>query len=115
MPKRCGKIQINTVYQIIHENKMKNLLLKVLFIINIFAIITGLVFLLFDVKDWMYTNTLFFFVRFILTIGFLFMWVWCIIIWTRNDKEPKHLLLLFLFSALYLPFYYTRIKKNKWV
>ncbi len=94
---------------------MKTFFLKGLFVINILAIVIGIIALLFDIKDWMYTNTYFFFVRFILTIGFLLMWVWSIILWIKKDKEPKYLLLLLLLSALYLPFYYFRIKKNNWI
>ena len=43
----------------------------------------------------------------------IFLWGYCLWFWYKNDKYSKSIFLLFLFSWLYAPIYYYRVKIKK--
>lgn len=53
-------------------------------------------------------------IRGILVVLSMLLWIHCIIIWSKFDKNMSHLLLIFLLSGIYVIFYFRRIKKEAW-
>lgn len=54
-------------------------------------------------------------IRGILTIMVIIMWIFCIYIWSKFDKNIMRLILIIFLNSIYLIFYYKVIIKNKWI
>lgn len=54
------------------------------------------------------------YIRFILVIPIIYLWIIYIKIWAKYDRVTYRLLMLIFLNSLYFPFYYYRIRKNNW-
>lgn len=97
---------------------MKRTLFDICYVATIITIITFLVSFVFT--DFKFSSYLFFNSEAIVFrgIAFLFLfilWIKCIFVWAKNDKDILRFLLLFFLQAFYMIYYYPRIRKNNWV
>lgn len=87
-----------------------NVLMIVIFIALMFAVVFGSE-LIFDI----FKNETFINIRMILSIPILILWIYNLIIWSREDKNIGRFLLLFFLNGLYNPFYYKSIIRKGWL
>jgi len=97
---------------------MKKIFFDICYAATIITIITFLVSFIF--ADFKLSSYLFYSTEAIVFRGIAFLllfilWVKCIVIWAKNDKDILRFLLLFFFHAFYLIYYYPRVRKNNWV
>ena len=63
-----------------------------------------------SVSDESFMNT-----RMLLTLPILFLWIYCMILWSKKDKVVARFFLLFFLNGFYTPFYFNRVLKNGWL
>ena len=99
---------------------MKNLFLKLCYISNILLIVVTIMLAISHIleieaiKDLLFSNfgAL---IRGVLALLSIFLWIYCIFIWTKHDKKIPRLLLIFFLSGIYIIFYFRRIIKKGWL
>ena len=98
---------------------MKKIILNTLYVVNVaFVILTILlpIINLFGENDFydFFVSSSGSILRSVLSFMVLFLWVYCIYVWSKFDKKAIRLVLLIFLSAFYIIFYYPRVMKNKW-
>lgn len=97
---------------------MKKVFFDICYVATIITIIIFLVSFVFsgiDLNDYLFYNTEMIIFRGIAFLLLFTLWIKCIIIWAKNDKDIVRFFLLFLLQAFYILYYYPRVRKNKWV
>ena len=97
---------------------MKKIFFDICYAATIITIFTFLV--SFIIVDFKLGNYLFFNAEAIVFRGIAFLllfilWVKCIVVWAKKDKDILRFLLLFFLQAFYIIYYYPKIRKRKWV
>jgi hypothetical protein len=95
---------------------MKKILFQILFAINIIALILMIWYLVLfahgnstekleTLLTWRMNATYFVFI----------FWIWCIVIWSKNDKRIARFFPLFFLPGLFTFYYYFLVIKSKWL
>jgi hypothetical protein len=53
--------------------------------------------------------------RMLLNIPILILWIYNIVVWSKNDKKTLRLILIIFLNGFYNPFYYRMAVKKKWL
>jgi hypothetical protein len=103
------------------KSKKLKPLLNICYYINIFMLIHVVfiimaAFLSYDAfLEFSFFNQKFIYIRTLLSIPVLILWISSLIIWAKHDKRIGHFFLLFFLMGLYSPFYYRKSKLNGWI
>ena len=54
-------------------------------------------------------------IRMILLPFLFILWIKCIIVWSKKDRNIGRFFLLFFLHGFYIMYYYPKIKENKWL
>jgi len=54
-------------------------------------------------------------IRGVALLFLLILWIKCIIVWSKKDKNVLRFFLLFFLHGLYMLYYYPKIIKNNWL
>ncbi len=99
---------------------MKNVILKTCYIANI--LLVALIILLpvasfleiNSLLDFMTTNTGLS-IRSVLSVLTAILWIYCIYLWAKFDKNMVRFVLILFLTAFYLIFYFKRALKEGWI
>ena len=99
---------------------MKNTFLKVCYIANLFLILIALLlpityFLKVNFISDLLVSDIWGFIRGVLLILTIILWIYCINIWAKFDKKLYRLFLILLLNSIYIIFYYRKALKEGWV
>jgi hypothetical protein len=88
-----------------------NILMLALFAMIILAALLGLGLLL----DIVFFNETAIMIRTLLSVPVFILWVYCLVIWGKQDKDIGRFFLLFFLIGFYSPFYFRKSLKKQWV
>lgn len=103
---------------------MKKMSFGICYISTVISIVNLIVFFIFyitsdtaylDLFDQILLNPKLFIIRFILTLLFFVLWIKCIIVWSKKDKNIIRFFLLFFLHGFYILYYYPKVIKNNWL
>ena len=99
---------------------MKKLFFRICYYVNVLMLFVTFVIITvgFFNLEWISTiinGDTFIYLRFLLSIPMVILWVWCLLIWSKHDKKISRFLLLFFLMGFYPIFYYHKVIKNNWL
>lgn len=103
------------------NKKMKKSVFIISYIFNILLMLLFLVIILFaflrfsSALDFIFFHEVALFLRMLMTIPVFILWVYCLILWGKFDKNITRLFLLLFLMAFYTPFFAYKALKNKWI
>lgn len=97
---------------------MKKIFFDISYIATIITISTFLV--SFILADLDFISQIFFHpdmivVRGVFLLLLFVLWIKCIIVWAKNDRNTIRFLLLLFLQGFYMLYYYPRIRKRNWL
>ena len=97
---------------------MKKIFFDICYVATLITIISFLASFIF--ADFKLGSYLFFSAEAIVFRGIAFLllfilWIKCIVVWAKKDKDILRFLLLFFLQAFYIIYYYPKVRKNNWV
>ena len=99
---------------------MKRILIEICFWINL--VVYFLVIVLFiemigntDIISQYFTKGHLSNYRMLLNIPILALWIYNIVVWSKNDKTTLRLILIIFLNGLYNPIYYRMAVRKKWL
>lgn len=99
---------------------MKNVILKTCYIANVLLVMLIIllpVTTLFEIgglRDFI-TSNIGLYIRSILSVLTVILWIYCIYVWAKFDKNMLRFVLILFLTAFYLIFYFRRVLKEGWI
>lgn len=84
-----------------------------LFFINILLLVFAFYQAIVKMDDKLTENILF--IRILLAVPTLVLWIYCMKIWSKHDKKVTRFFLIFFFPGVYQLFYYVQSENKGWV